>query len=122
MTMPRCASTGPHSSSIGLALSSEVFGTNRGDGFLKGLHAIDQPGQFLVADFVSRRIARADIGAIEACKAALGETVIARPYVDELRSETFSLRTQKDQPVRFGAVERQDEQGAMIEAFGRLMQ
>ena len=99
-----------------------MFGADGGDGLLQHLHTVDQPGQFLAGDFVGREIARADIGAIEAGKAALGETGIARPHVDELRGDPFGLGAQECQLVGLGAVERQDEQDAMIESFARLVQ
>lgn len=85
-------------------------------------HTVDQPGQFLAGDFIGRGIARADIGAIEAGKAALGETGIARPQGDELRRKPLRMGAQESQLVRFGAVERQDEQDTMIESFARLVQ
>ena len=100
----------------------EPFGADRGDRFLQELHALDQPGQFLAGDFVGGRIACIDIGAIEPGKATLGEAAVTRPHVDELRRDPFGLGAQKFQLVGFRAIKRQDEQGAMIEAFSGLVQ
>ena len=39
-----------------------------------------------------------------------------------LRSDPLGLGAQEGQLVGFGAVKREDEQGAMMEAFGGLVQ
>ena len=80
-----------------LSCLCEPFGADRGDGFLQRLHTVDQPRQFLAGDFVGRGIARADIGAIEAGKASLGETGIARPQGDQLRRKPLRMGAQESQ-------------------------
>jgi predicted nucleotidyltransferase len=81
-----------------------VFGADRGDGVLQGLHAIGQPGEFLAGDFVGGRIAGVDISAIEPREASLGKAGIARPGGDQPRRDPFGLRAQEGQPVRFWAL------------------
>lgn len=98
------------------------MGADRGDGFLQGLHALDQPRQFLAGDFIGGGIAGIDIGPFKAGKGPLGEAGFTRPDRDELRGDPFGLGAQEGQLVGFWAVERQNEQDAMIEPFGGLVQ
>lgn len=68
------------------------------------------------------RIACLDIGAIEQGEAAPRETIFAGPGFGQPGGGAFGQRAQKDEAMRLGAVEGEDQQHAVVEAFGRLVE
>ena len=83
--------------------------------------ALADPVEFFGRDRIVRRISRVHIGLAEKLEAAPREFIGAWPCSDEFGRDLLSMAAQEVQAVRFGAVESQDEQGAVIEAFGDLM-
>jgi len=66
--------------------------------------ALADPGEFLGADLVVRRVARVDIGEPQKLEAAAAELVVARPGFDERGRDLLALRAQEIETVRFGAL------------------
>src|SRR3546814_12276439 len=69
--------------------------------------------------FIGMGIAGLDIGALQLREMAAGGAGIARPGFDQPGIEIFGERAQDAETVRFGRVERQDEQHGVIDPLDR---
>jgi hypothetical protein len=92
------------------------------DKILQHADPLGEPCQCLVGHLVVWRVARIDTGAPEQLKAPAAELVPSGPSSDQLGRDLLGMRPEEIQLVRLGAVERQNQQGAVIEALCGLMQ
>src|SRR3546814_769433 len=72
--------------------------------------------------FIGMGIAGLDIGALQLREMAAGGAGIARPGFDQPGIEIFGERAQDAETVRFGRVERQDEQHGIVSPLDGLVQ
>lgn len=96
--------------------------THLPDTVLQDSNALDEPSEFFDRDLVVWRIAGIDIGAAQQLEVALREALFARPRLDEFGGEPFGLAAQEVRLVTLRAVQAQNEQRAVIQALGRLVE
>ena len=104
------------------ALARQPFLADLPHQHLQPLDPLDQPGQLLGRDLVMRRITRIDIGPAQQFRAALGKSRIPRPGFNQPRLVLLAERAQEIELVRLGAVERPNQQIAVVQSFGSLME
>jgi hypothetical protein len=81
---------------------------------LQDFHAINQPGQFFIAYFVTRGVSGIDIGAAQQFEAALRKSSISRPCLDQRWRDPFGLGSQEIEFVRLWAVKRQNRRAIQM--------
>jgi len=84
--------------------------------------ALDQPGQFVVADGVGSGIPGLDIGAAQAVEGLAMELGVIGPDGLETVVQGLCLGAQHGDAVALGAVQGQHQQDAVIERLHGLMQ
>lgn len=86
------------------------------------LDAARQPLKVLDADPIMLRIARLHIGFLEFFELRLIGAALARPSIDQPPVELLRLAAQEADIVNVRCVEGHDQQNAIVEPFGRLVQ